>query len=153
MQEIKTILFPVDFTESSKKIVSYVKMFAKNCNSNILLLHVIRGPEDFTGFELGTAWWSNFEKDLRDGAQKAMERFIEENFAEISQIVTKADIVIGDPVEELLKFGRDNSVDMIIMGTHGRKGLEKAMFGSVAEGIISRAECPVLTVNPFLKAK
>jgi len=152
MKEIKTILFPVDFSDSSKKIIAYVKLFSKNCNANIMLLHVIRGPEDFTGFELGTAWWSNFEKDLRDGAQKAMERFIEENFSELSQIISKAEIVIGDPVEELLKFSQNNSTDLIIMGTHGRKGLEKAMFGSVAEGIISRAECPVLTVNPYLKS-
>jgi nucleotide-binding universal stress UspA family protein len=152
MHEIKTVLFPVDFSESSKKIINYVKLFAKNCNANIMLLHVIRGPEDFTGFELGTAWWSNFEKDLRDGAQKAMERFIDENFSEVTLIISKAEIVIGDPVEELLKFSKENFVDLIIMGTHGRKGLEKAMFGSVAEGIISRSECPVLTVNPFLKS-
>lgn len=151
MKEIKRILFPVDFTESSKKIVGYVKVFLRNCSAKLYLLHVIKGPEDFTGFELGTAWWANFEKDLRDGANKAMTRFIEENFSEIENLIEESHIVIGDPVEEILKYIKEKSIDMVIMGTHGRKGLEKVMFGSVAEGIIARASCPVLTINPFVK--
>ncbi len=147
MAEIKNILFPVDFTESSQKVLPTVKAVARQLGANITLLHVVRGPEDFAGFEIGTLWWTNLQKEIMEGAEKAMERFVEENMAEIENMPRK--VLIGDVVEEIVKFASDNQIDMIMIGTHGRKGLEKAVFGSVAEGVVANACCPVLTINPF----
>ncbi len=149
MIEIKKILFPVDFTSSSKKVLPYVKYMADKLGARIHLLHVVRGPEEFSGFEMGAAWFSSFEDELLKGAEKAMTRFIEEDMAGAD---VDASVLIGEPVDTIIdsidKFG----ADLIIIGTHGRKGLEKIMFGSVAEGVVKRSTVPVLTVNPF-KAK
>jgi len=147
MMNIKRILFPVDFTESSKKIVSYVKQFVQSCNAQLDLIHVIRGPEDFAGFELGAAWWTSIQKEVMDGAHQAMEQFVRENLADVPNI--KTFITVGDVVEEIVSYANANKIDLILIGTHGRKGLEKVMFGSVAEGVVKAAPCPVLTINPY----
>ena len=145
MAEIKKILFPVDFTASSDKVLPYVKLMADKLGAKVSLVHVVRGAEEFAGFEMGAAWYSSFEKELIDGAEKAMTRFVEENG--LKDVETA--VLVGDAGEELVKYADDNGIDMIIMGTHGRKGLEKIMFGSVAAEVVKKAKCPVLTVNPF----
>ncbi|MEZ0328413.1 MAG: universal stress protein [Dissulfuribacterales bacterium] len=147
MMNIKHILFPVDFTESSQKIVSYVKQFVQACNAQLSLIHVVRGPEDFAGFELGAAWWTSIQKEVMDGANQAMEQFVNDNLADVPNV--KTFVTIGDIVEEVVSYANANKIDLILIGTHGRKGLEKAMFGSVAEGVVKAAPCPVLTINPY----
>jgi len=147
MAEFKKVMFPVDFTESSRKVIPHLRLITDKFGSEIHLVHVVRGPEEFTGFELGATWWSTYEKDLLDGAQKAMDRFVDENLPEVKGVTTK--VLIGDAVDEILNYSKSSGIDLIIMGTHGRKGMEKVMFGSVAEGVVKRAACPVLTVNPF----
>jgi nucleotide-binding universal stress UspA family protein len=145
MAEIKKILFPVDFTASSDKVLPYVKLMADKLGAKVSLVHVVRGAEEFAGFEMGAAWYSSFEKELIDGAEKAMSRFVEENGLNDAETA----VLVGDAGEELVKYAEENGIDMIIMGTHGRKGLEKIMFGSVAAEVVKKAKCPVLTVNPF----
>ncbi len=145
MAEIKKILFPVDFTASSEKVLPYVKLFADKLGAKVALVHVVRGAEEFAGFEMGAAWYSSFEKELIDGAEKAMRRFVEDNGLDDAETA----VIVGNAGEEIVKYADDNGVDMIIMGTHGRKGLEKIMFGSCAAEVVKIAKCPVLTVNPF----
>ncbi len=147
MVEVKNILFPVDFTESSEKVLPYVKYLADKLGAKTWVMHVIRGPEEFAGFEMGAAWFSSFETELVKGAEKAMERFIAESMGSMAPAGQK--IAMGDAVEEILAYAKEIPADMIVVGTHGRKGLEKVMFGSVAEGVVKGATCPVVTVNPF----
>ncbi len=145
MAEIKKILFPVDFTVSSDKVLPYVKLMADKLGAKVSLIHVVRGAEEFAGFEMGAAWYSSFEQELITGAEKAMNRFVEGNGLEDAETA----VMVGTAGEEIVKYAEDNDIDMIIMGTHGRKGLEKIMFGSVAAEVVKKAKCPVLTVNPF----
>jgi nucleotide-binding universal stress UspA family protein len=58
-------------------------------------------------------------------------------------------VIIGDPVEEILKIIESEGIDLVIMGTHGRKGLEHTVIGSVAERVVQRSPVPVLVVNPY----
>jgi nucleotide-binding universal stress UspA family protein len=150
MIEVKKILYPVDFFESSDKVLPYVKLMAEKLGAKIELIHVVRGSADFVGFEMGTAWYSSFEGELLEGGQKAMYRFVEEKFAGLD---VKTTIAVGDVAEEIIKHAEKGGTDMIIIGTHGRKGLEKIMFGSVAAGVVKGAHCPVLTVNPHKVGK
>ena len=57
--------------------------------------------------------------------------------------------VVGDPVDEIVQIAGAKKSDLIIIGTHGTKGLEKILLGSVAERVLKRADCPVLIMNPF----
>ncbi len=147
MPEIKKILFPVDFTGATTKIMPFVKDMVKAFNAKLYILHVIRSPEEFAGFEMGPAWYAAMEKDLKEGAKKSMKRLVVEELDDIDDVETA--IEVGDIVDTIIKYVEDNDIDMIIIGTHGRKGLEKVMFGSVAEGVIKDAPCPVLTINPY----
>ncbi len=145
MVDVKKILFPVDFYESALKILPVVKLMAEKLGAKIELIHVVRGSSDFVGYEMGTAWYANFEDELIKGGEKAMDRFVEEKLAGLD--VDKA-VAVGDAAEEIIKYADKTGADMIIIGTHGRKGMEKILFGSVAAGVVKGAHCPVLTVNP-----
>jgi nucleotide-binding universal stress UspA family protein len=146
MLEIKKILFPVDFTENSKKVLPHVKYLAEKLGARIYLIHVVRGPEEFTGFEMGTAWFSTFEAELVEGAEKAMERLVDEDMTGVKDV--ERYVAVGEVAEEIISYAEKIGADMIVMGTHGRKGLEKILFGSVARGVVQGASCPVLTINP-----
>ncbi|NDY43499.1 universal stress protein [Dissulfurirhabdus thermomarina] len=147
MADVKNILFPVDFTESSLKVLPYARLLTEKFGAKLHLIYVIRGPEQYTGFELGSAWFSTYESELRKGAAKAMENFVDEHLHDAPP--ASASVVMGDIVDEILKKAEEVDADLVVVGTHGRKGLEKMVFGSVAEGVVRRAACPVLTVNPF----
>lgn len=58
-------------------------------------------------------------------------------------------ILFGDPAQEILRFIEAEIIGMVIMGTHGRKGLEHVLFGSVAENVVKMSPVPVLTINPY----
>ena len=150
MVEVKKILFPVDFYESALKVLPVVKLMAEKLGAKIELVHVVRGSSDFVGYEMGTAWYSNFEDELIKGGEKAMDKFVEEKLAGLD---VDTAIAVGDAAEEIIKHADKTGADMIIIGTHGRKGLEKILFGSVALGVAKGANCPVLTVNPHKVSK
>jgi len=147
MLEIKKILFPVDFTENSSKIIPYVLSASEKYNSAIYLIHVV---EDLAKWVLGIhvphSTLTTYQKEAVDGAAKAMDWICKEqlqgcpNFQKI--------IVSGDPVQEILKTIESEDIDLVIMGTHGRKGLDHVVFGSVAENVVKKSTVPVLTVNP-----
>ena len=150
MVEVKKILFPVDFYESALKVLPVVKLMAEKLGAKIELIHVVKGSSDFVGYEMGAAWYSNFEDELIKGGEKAMDRFVEEKLA---GLVVGTAVNVGDAAEEIIKYADKTGADMIIIGTHGRKGLEKILFGSVALGVVKGAHCPVLTVNPHKVSK
>jgi nucleotide-binding universal stress UspA family protein len=80
------------------------------------------------------------------GAEKARKRLAGDKLDDVGEV--GAHRAGGDGGEEIINYVKKQGIDMIIIGTHGRKGLEKVMFGSVAEGVIKEAPCPVLTINP-----
>ncbi len=151
MFTVKKILFPVDFTMNMEKVLPIVKDMVKAFDAKLYVIHVIRSAEEFVGFEMGTAWYAALEKDLMDGAEKSMRRLVVEQLGDLEGVETQ--IAVGDVVDEILDYAKKQEIDLIIIGTHGRKGLEKVMFGSVAEGVIKEAPCPVLTVNPYKVGK
>ncbi len=88
-----------------------------------------------------------FEEDLVASARDRMDSFLKENMDASARFDSK--ILVGDVAEEILELIDAANIDMVVMGTHGYKGLEKVLFGSVAEKIVKMASCPVLTVNPY----
>jgi len=147
MKEFNKILFPVDLSESSPKLVPYVTLMASKFGSKIHLLFVARVFEYFSGIYVPHPSISKFEDEVVKGAKKRIEEFTEEYFSDFP--ATKAKVVAGDISEEILKYTVSNGIDLLIMGTHGRKGLEKVIFGSVAERVAKTSPVPVLLVNPY----
>ncbi len=74
-----------------------------------------------------------------------MEAFVAENFTGVE---ARGQVLIGYAAEEILNRAHDEKADIIVMGTHGRKGIDRILFGSVAEKVVKNADMPVLTVRP-----
>jgi nucleotide-binding universal stress UspA family protein len=147
MSEFKKILFPVDLSSSSAKIVPYVKSLARRYGARPHLIFVARVFDYFTSMYVPHPSVSQFEKEVIEGAEKKLYEFADEHFKDIEGTRTK--VVAGDPSEEILAYIDDQSIDVVVMGTHGRKGLDKVIFGSVAERVVKSAPVPVMVVNPF----
>jgi len=86
---------------------------------------------------------AKFEEEMVQAAEQKMENFL------AGQKNIEAKVLVGDVAEEIIRHTEESSVDLIVMGTHGYKGLEKVMFGSVAEKVVRSSPCPVLTINPY----
>ncbi|MBW2020983.1 MAG: universal stress protein [Deltaproteobacteria bacterium] len=149
MTEMKKILFPIDLTENSSKILPYVLLVSEKYNSMIYLLHVL---EDLRlGYRVYVPDFSHdslnlFQKEALEVPEKAMNRVCEEQLQGCPNLQRR--IASGDPVTEILEIIDTEDIDLVIMGTHGRKGLEHIVFGSVAESVVKKSPVPVMTVNP-----
>ncbi|MEJ2427581.1 MAG: universal stress protein [Deltaproteobacteria bacterium] len=148
MQTFKQILFPVDLSEVSPKIAPYVIEMAEKFDAEIHLLFVARILQHFTSIYVPHPSVNKFETEVIEGAEKKLQEFMEEYFKDVP---CKAKVMLGDPAEETLNYVRSEGIDLVIMGTHGRKGLEHILFGSVAERVVKQSPVPVLTVNPYRK--
>jgi nucleotide-binding universal stress UspA family protein len=147
MQDFRQILFPLDLSESSVKIVPVVKSLASRYDARVHLLFVARVFDYFTSMYVPHPSVSQFEKEVIEGAEKRLYEFADENFA--SHPGTKTQVAAGDPSEEILTYIAAHGIDLVVMGTHGRKGIDKVIFGSVAERVVKSSPVPVMVVNPF----
>jgi len=147
MKEFKKILFPVDLSESSEKIAPYVQALAEKFHSKIHLLFVARVFTHFTSVYVPQSSINQIGKEIFDGAEKKLHEFLDHHFKDYSD--TKTQVIAGDAAEEILNYIQSQGIDLIIMGTHGRKGLDKIFFGSVAERVVKTSPVPVLVVNPY----
>jgi nucleotide-binding universal stress UspA family protein len=149
MTEIKKILFPVDLIENSSKILPYVLSVSEKYNSMIYLLHVL---EDLRlGYRtyvpnVPPSSLNIFQKEALQVAEKAMGRVCEEQLQGCPNFQRR--IASGDPVAEILRIIDAENIDLVIMGTRGRKGLEHMVFGSVAQKVVKKSPVPVLVINP-----
>lgn len=141
----QNILFPVDFSENNRRVVPYVLDMAAAHGSTLHLLYVVRDLSHFAGFYVPHPNLDGMVKDVSEGAQRKMDEF---RAAHFSGLNTTAKVLVGDAADSIVAYARENLIDLIIMGTHGRRGLEHAIFGSVAEKVVKFSPVPVLTVNP-----
>ncbi len=147
MKDVKKILFPVDLSEVSPKIAPWVLDFAKRFNAEIHLLFVARGLNHFSSIYVKPILIGNFEAEIVKGAETKIEEFANTYFEKYP--VCKTRVVVGDAAEEILRYAESGKTDLIIIGTHGRKGLDRILFGSVAERVIKMSPVPVLSINPY----
>ena len=147
MKEFKRILFPVDLSESSEKIIPYIQTVAEKFESKIHILFAARVFEYFTSIYVPHPSINKFEKEIIEGAEKRLYEFMDEHFSKFPN--TKTAVVAGDASEEILNYIEDHHIDLVIMGTHGRKGMDKIIFGSVAERVLKASPVPVMVVNPY----
>ncbi len=152
MLEIKNVITPIDFSENAQKVAEAAVTIANRFEAQLRLVYVVQNFDDYSGFFVPPVNLPNLEEELYQSAQRKMELFIEDNekiFTGIGLKNVQSDVLRGDVAEEILNFAVEQSCDLIVMGTHGYKGLEKIMFGSIADKVVKNACCPVLTVNPY----
>jgi nucleotide-binding universal stress UspA family protein len=143
--EIKSILFPTDFSEGSSQALQYAVDMAKRYGAKLYLLHVIYDIAKAAGWYVPHISMDQMYKDIEQGAKKELERFGIEEVGGFKD--SERNIVTGVPHEEIINFANKNKIDLIVIGTHGRKGIDRIIFGSTAAQVVRFAPCPVLTVR------
>lgn len=140
MLPVATILHPTDFSEHSESAFRLACALAWDYKARLVLLHVVPTPMViYAGGPVPAETWPSIEevKDkLRDLEGHAHHTRVESLVME------------GDPVDMILRAAAETHSDVIVMGTHGRTALTRLLLGSVAESVIRKAPCPVLTAKP-----
>ena len=137
----------MNLSETSPKLIPFVTGMADRFGAEIHLVFVARLFQYFTGIYVRHPAIEIFEKEVTEGAEKKLYEFKEEHFADFPD--TQTDVVLGDAAEEILKYVQSEGWDLIIMGSHGRKGLEKVISGSVVKKVVKTAPVPVMVVKPY----
>jgi nucleotide-binding universal stress UspA family protein len=139
-QVFKNILCPVDFDSGSAEALDLAATFAQQNNASLHVIHVVLVPASGLGYP------AEPYKRLEKVQQVNLEKWVD---AHVPACVSSDSIVrIGNPAEAIVAAADKLGVDMIVMATRGRKGLSRAIFGSVAEGVLRNATQAVLLVKP-----
>ncbi len=146
MKEFKKILFATDFSEISDYAFDYAAALAGRFSARLFIVHVINEPVDLRGFYVPHISFDTIEREIALSAEKMMDKFCGQKLANYQNY--EKCVVSGIPYEEILKKANDEQVDLIVMGTHGRAGIDHFLFGSTAERVVRKALCPVMTVRP-----
>jgi nucleotide-binding universal stress UspA family protein len=144
MINLKTILVPSDFSECSQAALRYGLELARRFDARLHLLHVVQDP--LTQPWAAEGFSAPVFEVVEDWRSEARERLAAEVPAADAPRVTVA-ATIARPFGEILRYAAEYNVDLIVMGTHGRGGMTHLLLGSIAEKVIRRSPCPVLTVR------
>jgi len=140
---MKTLLVAVDFSDSSEAALAYAVELAKPLGAKLVVMHSYELP--VYGFPDGALVASvDVATRIMQGAQTGLEAMVEryKSVAELSTIVRQ-----GVPWEEVHAVAEEVDADMIVIGTHGRRGIARALLGSVAEKILRTSTRPVLAIH------
>lgn len=145
MKQFKTILFATDFSASSGHAFQYALSLAESFNGRLVIVHVINEPVDLRGFYVPHISFDKLEEEIEQGAQKMMEQFERKSLGDFKNFTSL--VVPGIPHDEIIKRADSEGADLIVMGTHGRTGLDHVLFGSTAEKVVRKSLIPVMTIR------
>jgi len=148
MVQVNKVLYPTDFSDLSLHAVPYVKEYCRVYGAELHVLHVV--DEAF-------AYWMTMGpnslpvgpsvQEMLTGAKETMQSFTQKHFSDVAESAVRTSVVSGRPFLEILKYAKDQSIDLVVLATHGRGALAHALIGSVAEKVVRKAPCPVLTIR------
>lgn len=145
MADIKKVLCAIDFSDYSPMVADYANMIAACAGAQVVALYVAPSLSQYVGFHVPPSSIESFVGEIVTGAEDTMDAFVKDNFKDLN---VQGKVVTGYPAEEILSMAEAENCDMIVMGTHGRKGIDRILFGSVAEKVVKSSPSPVLTVRP-----
>jgi nucleotide-binding universal stress UspA family protein len=145
MKPFEKILTAIDFSESSDFAFEYALTLATQFQAELTIMHVINEPVDLRGFYVPHISFEQLEKEIEEGAEKMMEKFCLTKMGDYTNYKTA--IVTGIPFEEIIRKAEESGASLIVLGTHGRTGIDHLIFGSTAERVVRSAACPVLTIR------
>ncbi len=143
--KFKKILLTTDFSDESLYALSYAVDMAKIFDAKLYLMHVIYDIEKASNLHIPHPSITELYKDLEAHAKKNLESFgadIREDLKDVETVVRK-----GIPYEEIIKFASENNIDLIVIGTLPKSGVERFFVGSTTQRVIINAPCPVLVVT------
>jgi len=142
MLAVRTIVHPTDFSEQSQAAFGLACSLARDYGARLIVLHVVSAPT----FVYGEGYLPPAEEELVTLARQQLSQI----HAPEENVRVELLLEQGDVAREILRVAQETGADLIVMGTHGRTGLSRLLMGSVAEMVMRKALCPVLTVRlPF----
>jgi nucleotide-binding universal stress UspA family protein len=142
--EIRCILVPLDFSDQAPAVLDWAAHLAGEHGSRVVLMHAYHLPVEFQQLEgayLPPDFWSNVKVE----AEHTLSRFaedLERRGVEVEKVVRE-----GYPATVIVEEAASQPADLIVIGTHGLSGLKHLLLGSIAERVVQKAPCPVLTVK------
>jgi len=143
--KIERILFATDFSEGSAHALPYAVDMARQYDAMLYIVHVIYDVARTAGWYVPHVSIDEIYRDMEKSAAAELEKvFIDEmrGYGKVGRHVLK-----GVPYEEICRFAAEQKIDLIVLGTHGRRGIDRMLFGSTAEQVVRNAPCPVLSVR------
>lgn len=145
MKDIKTIIVPIDFLEHTEQIADYAVYFAKQFGAGLKFTHIIESPLILAPYYYPSL--RTFTVEVSEHVEEEMQKFIKK-YSEICP-GCEGKIFRGNIGDSIIEYANVENADLIIIGTHGRKGLSKMWLGSVADRVVKNAPCPTLMCNPY----
>ena len=139
---LKRILLPTDFSDTAQHALGYAREMAERFGAEVHVLYVVPDP---TPQDWAVGATALVVSDLLDQWRAAAEQRL--GAIALDGIETLRAIRVGHAFVEIVRYATDNAIDMIVMGTHGRGPVKHLLLGSVAEKVVRKAPCPVLTVR------
>jgi nucleotide-binding universal stress UspA family protein len=143
--EYRTILFPTDFSQGARAAMDYALSLARDYKAKLILLYVIQDISIAEWYIPSSLSAADLVSDMQKGAEKEMEKWAAEARGAVADV--EALVVRGVPFVEIVRTAKDRKADLLVIGTHGRTGIDHMLFGSTAEKVVRKSPCPVLTVR------
>jgi nucleotide-binding universal stress UspA family protein len=149
IQNVKKILAPIDFSPHSTEAMRAAMELAKDVGAEVHLVHVIAPHHTFIPLPLATSAEQSRElareAAMLEQAEEELAHLKKDEFGDSNKVFTFA--VVGHPVQKLIDYAKEQSIDLIVMATHGRSGAEHMLLGGTTEKIVRGAPCSVLVIR------
>jgi nucleotide-binding universal stress UspA family protein len=145
MNPFKRIMVATDFTDASKPAFEEAIELAQKNGSELLIGHAYQPPNMFQADAVAPGVYDEWDRNLRTQVEQKLQGLVDD--AKKAGVVAKPLVLSGAAYEAIVDAAKENKTDLVVMGTHGRKGVSRFFLGSVASRVISTAPCPVMTVR------
>ena len=143
MINLKRILVPTDFSDGARHALRYGCSFAREYEAELLLLHVVESVAVGYASDLFPVPMAEVFQEIAGYARGELAKLAQEARGQGVTVVEK--VVQGKPAAEIIRVAREDTIDVIVLGTHGKGVLDHALFGSTTERVVRKAPCPVLS--------
>jgi len=139
------ILYPTDFSTTGRTALEMATSLARDRGATLLIVHVEEPPTAYGGGE----FYYGLDEPNREELQRMLAEMVPTNPA----VKCEHRLIMGAPASSIVHVAEKEGVELIVMPTHGRRGLTRLLMGSIAEEVVRKAKCPVLTVKNAVPAK
>ena len=146
MPKVEKILLPIDFAEQYESFLPWVSTFVEKFGATLYVVFVAQDLAEYTSFYVPHTSIQGLQEEALQFAKKEMAAAVQKSFKKFPKLETRVEV--GSPAKKILEIAAQENIDIIVMGTHGRHGLERTIFGSVVDKIVQAATCPVITLRP-----
>ena len=145
MKRTRRILYATDFSSASRRAFDTALAMARSLNASLTIAYVLAPVVTVPDQYIDAATYDRLDRQAREWSTEQLVRLARR--ARKAGVKATSVLRDGDPAEQIVRACRANRADLIVVGTHGRRGLPKFFLGSVAERVVSMAACPVVTVR------